>query len=94
VEHDWPCQDELGAEDEGRAKLQGSHIIQEHGEVAWQQESSQPHPSEHARLSQACAPVGDGEHAGQLELVDGQVGGDRSVQGLVLGPELLSCQVL
>ena len=38
--------------------------------------------------------MGDGQHAGQLELVDGQVGGDGSLQGLVLGPELLPCQVL
>ena len=62
--------------------------------ITWQHEGPQPCPCQHGRLGQACPPVGDGQHAGQLELVDGQVGGDRSLQGLVLRPELLPCEVL
>ena len=38
--------------------------------------------------------MADGQHGGQLRLVDGQVGGHGSGQPLVLGPELLSLQGL
>ena len=35
-----------------------------------------------------------GEHAGELELVDGEVGAHGSLQSLVLGPELLALESL
>ena len=35
-------------------------------------------------------PVCDGEYAGQLELVDGEMGRDRTTQVLILLPELSS----
>lgn len=42
------------------------------------------------RESQTCAAVSDGEHGGDLRLVDGEVGRHRATQPLVLGPVVFS----
>ena len=74
VEGDGEGEEELEGEDDGAPQLEGLELRQGGGEVARHDENSEGGQGEVAGLHDARDPVADGQHAGQLGLVDGQVG--------------------
>ena len=82
VEGDGEREEELECEDGHTAQMHRLQLGEDRGEVAGHDENPQGGEGEDAGLDTARTAVGDRHHAGQLGLVDGQVGGQRSAQFL------------
>ena len=80
VEGDGEREEELEGEDGGPSKVHRLELSQDRGEVAGHDENPQGGEGEDPGLDTAGPSVGDRHHAGQLGLVDGQVGGQGPIQ--------------